>query len=329
MQLSEKTKNILSVFLRFGLSAILLSYLYFKIDIDKTVQVVKQADIKFILYALAIFLIIHVFILIRWRILIMALGLKVSVFTMVRYFFIGLFGNLFLPSAIGGDVIKTIGLCSSSDQKPAVVASVLLDRLSGFAGMIVVAFISFILGYHLIRDVSLLISILVLAGGSLTIATILFNEKLYSFCCRIFGAFPRVKKALMNMHYDIVLLKDDRSAIYKAVGISCICQIFLGIAFYLIGKALHQEIMFISFFIFVPLICVVSCLPSIGGLGVREAGAAYLFAKVGVASGISVSISLINFLFMVIVGVGGWLFFMTTKSTPTLETNVESDISVA
>lgn len=314
MPLNEKAKNILSTISRFGLSAILLIFLFTKIiNVEETIKVVKQADLTFILYALAIFAVIHLVLLIRWGILIKALGLKISTITMVRYFFLGLFGNLFLPSAIGGDVIKVIGLCGSSEQKPAVVASVLLDRLSGFAGMILVAFVAFVGGYHLIRDFSLLVSIMVLACISLAVFAVLFNEKLYSFCCKIFSAFPRVKKALMNVHYDIVLLKDNRSAIYKAIGLSSLNQIFLGITFYFVAKALHQDILFISFFIFIPLICVASCLPSIGGLGVREAGAVYFFAKVGVPAGISASITLTNFLFMILFGVGGWLFFMITK----------------
>ena len=62
-----------------------------------------------------------------------------------------------------------------------------------------------------------------------------------------------------------------------------------------------------------PLICVASSVPSIGGLGVREAGTAFLLAKVGVDSGVAVSISLINFLFMVLVGLLGALIYWLTK----------------
>jgi len=255
------------------------------------------------------------FFIIRWKLYVKALGIEASNLKISRFFFIGLFGNLFLPSAIGGDVIKTVGLCSNSSQKPAVVASVLLDRLSGFAGMVVVATVSFVLGFSLINDLSLSISILGMAVVSSMIAFTLFNEKVYSFCCKIFSAFPKLKNGLMNMHYDVVLLKDNKIAILKAVGLGCLGQIFFGFVLYLIAKALHQDISFIYFLIFVPLICVASVFPSIGGLGVREAGAVFLFAKIGVASGVAVSIRLINFLFMVIIGIFGWVFFMVTKTS--------------
>ena len=145
MSLSEKSKNLLSVLLRLGVSAVLLIVLFTKIiNVEKTIQAIKQANLILIFYAFIPFSLINALLLIRWRVYIVGLGLDVSIIAMVRYFFLGLFGNLFLPSAIGGDMIKTIGLCGSSSQKPTVVASVLLDRLSGFAGMILVAFISFI-----------------------------------------------------------------------------------------------------------------------------------------------------------------------------------------
>lgn len=315
MPLGEKTKNVLSNLLRFGLSFALLAYLFRKIDIEKTTAVIKSADLTFILYAFVIFLLINFIILMRWIIFIRALGLQARFITIMRYFFIGLFGNLFLPSAIGGDVIKTIGLCRNSSQKPKVVASVLLDRLSGFAGMVLVATGAFACGSHLINDVSLVISIPVLAGISLGIAIVLFNERIYSFCCKIFSPFPKIKQALMNVHYDIVLLKNRRDAIYQAMGVACLGHITLAVMFFLVAKALHQDVGLIYFFIFVPLLCVASAVPSIGGLGAREAGAVYLFSKVGMASGIAVSISLMSYLFMVMIGLAGGVIYMTTKNS--------------
>lgn len=312
--MNEKIKSLLSFLFRIGLSIVLLSYLFTKINVEQTLSVVKSARLIYFLYAFITFGIIHYFILVRWVIFIKALELDISLLSTVRFFFIGLFGNLFLPSAIGGDVVKTIGLCTNSSQKPKVVASVLLDRLSGFAGMVVIATFSFIGGYRLINDRTLSVSIIMMAVVSSFLAILLFNEKWYSFACRVFSPFPKVKQGLMNVHYDIVLLKNKKRTILKAVGISALSQAFLAVTFYLISKALHQEVAYIYFLIFVPLICVASCFPSIGGLGVREAGAAFLLAKVGVAYGVAVSISLINFVFMVIVGVGGWIFFLLTKS---------------
>ncbi|MBI4310075.1 MAG: hypothetical protein HY591_07080, partial [Candidatus Omnitrophica bacterium] len=55
-------------------------------------------------------------------------------------------------------------------------------------------------------------------------------------------------------------------------------------------------------------------LPSIGGLGVREFGWVYLLSKVGVPQGVALGLSLINFVFMVLVGLLGGLFYVLTLS---------------
>ena len=121
------------------------------------------------------------------------------------------------------------------------------------------------------------------------------------------------------MHYDIALLKKGQKYKegIKAVLLSCVSQTIYAFTFYLTAKALHQDIPIVYFLIFIPIICVVTALPSIGGLGVREVGAVYLFAKVGVDSGIAVSMSLISFLFMIMVGAaGGAFFFYKISSLP-------------
>ena len=313
--MNDKLKNFLSLLLRFGLSAALLFYLYKKIDFEKALGVLKTASVVDLFFAGLVFIVINIILLVRWYVYVKALELNAPFVSVVRYFFIGLFGNLFLPSAIGGDFIKIVGLCMYSTQKAKVVASVILDRLSGFAGMVTVAIAAYVCGYRLMSSLSLGLPILIMAIVSVTITVILFNEKIYSFCCIVFSFLPKIKHSLMSLHYDIALLKDRKSALYKAVGISCAAQVLAALAYYFVGKALHQDIALFYLILFMPLICVAAAMPSIGGLGVREAGVAYLLAKIGVDSGVAVSISLINFLFMVAAGLIGGLIYLATKSS--------------
>ena len=313
--MKEKIKNLLSFIGRFGLSVALLWYLSTKMDIQETLRILKNADSRYIAMALALFMGTICIVLWRWLIFIRALDLSASTWTIIRYFFIGLFGNLFLPSSIGGDLIKIWGLCKDSCQKVRVVASVLLDRLSGFVSIVIVACGAFIFGYGVINDKFLFIPIVIMGLGLVVFGTILFNEKAYSFGCRVFNKIPRLKKILMDLHYDVALLKKKKRQGLQAVFLSCCSQVIFALTFFLIAKALHEPLPIIYFLVFVPLICVASAFPSIGGLGVREAGAAYLFGKVGMSTEVAVSVSLINFLFMVIVGLLGGIVYVTTLSS--------------
>jgi len=91
-----------------------------------------------------------------------------------------------LPSAIGGDIIKAAGLCARRDDKQKVVASILLDRLSGFAGMVLLALVAFIFGFRYVEGPLVLSAIAVMGAGLFVLGAILFHEGLYSFFCRIF-----------------------------------------------------------------------------------------------------------------------------------------------
>ncbi len=317
MPLKEKEKNTLSLLVRIGLSLALLFYVFSKIDVPKTIEVLKSANLTYILLAAVAFLIVNVILLLRWFIFIRALDLEVAPKNVILHYFYGLFGNLFLPTAIGGDILKAVGLCQSSTQKPRVVASILLDRLSGFASIALIAITAFLFGRNLIGDNTLVIPIVLMGVVSATLAATLLNESIYSFFCQAFNRLPRFKKNLMAMHYDISLLKQSHKSKegIKAILLSAVSQTTFVCCYYLTAKALHQDIAIIYFLIFVPIICVVASFPSIGGLGLREVGAAYLFGKIGVASGIAVSLSLINFLFMVMVGIVGGVLYVYTLST--------------
>jgi len=315
MDIKKNAKDIFSFLFRIALSLIILSLVFSKIDMDRTKAILASANIGLIMCSFSVFFFVNVAMLFRWFVFIRALNISVSICAVVRNFFLGLFGNLFLPSSVGGDILKTFGLCKESANKTRVVASVLLDRLSGFAAIVIVSICSFAFGYRYIGDTSLLVPISLIAVGSLFVVLVLFNKRIYSFFCKVFNRFPNFKKSLMNLHYDITLLKDRKRQGLEAIGLSCLSQLVFAFAWYLIARALHQDINLIYFLIFVPLTCVASSLPSIGGLGVREAGAVYLFGKVGVAQGVAVSISLITYFFMVLIGVIGGLFYVSTLSS--------------
>lgn len=312
MTQKKAKKNIFSLLLRIALSFGLLAWVFSKIDIEHTWSVIQTANLGYLAWACSVFFFINIIVLVRWFVFIKALNLDARMQDVVKWFFIGIFCNLFLPSAVGGDVIKTIGLSRVVHQKPKVFASVVLDRLSGFAGIVVVAAIMFVVGYEQIPDRSVGWSIISMTIVSLSITAVLFSHRIYSFFCKIFNRWPSVKESLMSVHYDIALMKGKVGEGVLSILLSCAAQLLLAYVYFVIAKALNQNVDFLYFLIFSPLVCVVSALPSIGGLGVREMGWAYLLGKVGVAQGVAVSISLINFLFMVLLGlIGGAMYVYT------------------
>jgi uncharacterized protein (TIRG00374 family) len=312
--MNDKIKEWLSFAGRLALSAVLLWWVFSMVNWPDTITALKNADMGLLVWAFIIHGALQLLVLIRWSIFMKALSFEAPIGQVCRYFFIGLFCNLFLPTSIGGDLVKAYGLARGAGQKPKVYASVVLDRLSGFAGLVLVALVAYVAGSRLIDAPSVLVPITVLTLMSLAIGGMLFNERIYAFFCGVFLKVPRVHKALMDMHADVLLMKGRKRTGLGCILLSCAIQILGAFMYFLIARALHQEVRFVYFIIFAPIVSAVTFLPSIGGLGVREFGWVYLLAKVGIGQGIAVSLSLISFFFIVAVGVLGGVFYVTSPS---------------
>lgn len=311
-EMSERVKDTLSFLGRLLLSAVLLGWLFRYIDWQDIINAAKQADAGLLWWAFAIMLVTQFVVLVRWMIFMKALELKAPFSNICRYFFIGLFCNLFLPTSIGGDLVKAIGLSRGVGQKPKVFASIVLDRLSGFAGLVIVALVSYLIGSTIIDAPAVIVPISVLTVLSLGIGGLLFSERVYAFGCKIFIRFPRVHKALMDIHADVLLMKGKKRTGLACIAISCVIQIMGAYMSYLIGMALHIQADFLHYLIFAPIVGAVTFLPSIGGLGVREVGWVYCLAKVGVDKGLAAGLSLITFFFTIICGLVGGIVYVTT-----------------
>lgn len=88
----------------------------------------------------------RMFVSLRWFILLRAAGVRIGFFTSLRLVFMGLFASNFLPTTIGGDLVRLAGLIALPAQKTrsnarvdsaVAAASLVVDRLVGMAGMAV------------------------------------------------------------------------------------------------------------------------------------------------------------------------------------------------
>jgi uncharacterized membrane protein YbhN (UPF0104 family) len=315
----QELKKIFSIILPCLLSVGLLVWLFVTIDFKHMWEVVKGSDMRYMSAAGIIFFLINFLIIWRWRILMKAVGLKTKRMASTRWFFLGLFCSLFPISPVGSDVIRGLGLAGETGHKPKVFASIVLDRLSGFAGIVILAAVAFFFGRNIVANKLVIIAIAAMSIISLGIAVVLFSHRIFSFACKAFATWPKVKDSLMRLHFDIVLLKGKQKQGLESIVISIVAQIILAVEFYLTAKGMHQDIALVYFIIFSPIVCVVTALPSIGGLGFREIGWVSLLFLVHVPKEVAGGLSLINSAFTIIAGLLGGLFYVSTLSSGRLQ----------
>jgi len=315
----EKAKQMLSFLLRFGLSAALLIYLFQKDDLIKAVADIKNANLTYLALALFCNIIIYGILLLRWNMIIKGLHLALPLKRVAKWFWIGMFFNLTLPTSTGGDIVKAIGLCKGTHDRAKVIASILLDRLFGFIAITLVAFVSYFAVHQIANNHLLLITIIVLFAVSWGGLLFLLNEKLYTFMCGIFNRLPRIKEKLLKFHQAIILIKNKAGLMGAVIALSCLSQALLGLSYFFTAQGLHQNVNVVYCIAFAPLVCVASSMPSVGGFGFRESALVCLFLKVGLLAAKAKSIALLNSLYLILLGLVGACVYVSSVFTRRLQ----------
>jgi uncharacterized protein (TIRG00374 family) len=312
-----RLKKLLSLILRLVISAVFLIFLFKfnKIDLHALINDIKCADRLFLALGFIIFPIVHILSFLRWQMLLKATGIKIPLKKLISSFCGGVFFNIFLPSAIGGDLVRTADLVAHTQKAKQIIATVFLDRLSGYIGLVVVALFAIFFGGSLINDKFVFLSMFVIIILLVVMLLLLFNSFIYTRITR-FLSVPgagRIKEMIREMHHEIHIFRDHRRMIASNLVLSMIIQAVFPVSVYFIGRSLGINISPIYFLIFLPIIGAITLLPiSMGGLGFRESLYVVYFAKAGVIKQLALAMSLLSFSFIVFYGaIGGVIYVLT------------------
>jgi uncharacterized protein (TIRG00374 family) len=308
-------KKILFFILRLCVSVALFIFLFKKIDTKVLLSNIQTAD-KFILTgAFLICLLSLVFAFLRWNMLLATLGITASLKRRIASFAGGNFFNYFLPSTIGGDLIRTFDLALHTKKTREVVATVLLDRLSGYVGLEIVFLAALLLGWKLVPMKIIFLPAILITLLLIALLLLIFNNFFYSrlnwlFSLPLCGKFG---EALKSLHEELHIFRKNKTAIIYNVLLSVAIQIISPLSAYVIALSLGLRLSFLYFLIFLPIIAVITLLPiSLGGMGFREFLGVYFFATVGVPKDVSLAFSLIGLFMVLTYACLGGLFYVFT-----------------
>ncbi|MBI1793586.1 MAG: flippase-like domain-containing protein [Chloroflexi bacterium] len=96
----------------------------------------KKISFANMLFAIGLIVASRLFVIGRWYILLRSGGVKISFADTTALTFTGLFSANFLPTTIGGDVVRLAGAMQMGFDRAVCLASIAADRLVGMLGMI-------------------------------------------------------------------------------------------------------------------------------------------------------------------------------------------------
>ncbi len=99
------------------------------------IAALESISIWYLLAAILAMLVSRIFVAGRWHALLRSADLNISFARTTSLTFTGLFASNFLPTTIGGDVVRLAGAMQLGYDRAICLASMIADRLIGMAGM--------------------------------------------------------------------------------------------------------------------------------------------------------------------------------------------------
>jgi uncharacterized membrane protein YbhN (UPF0104 family) len=249
--------------------------------------------------ALAVYMTLHLIGVVKWRLLVNVAGAGLTFPRAVRAYYWGLFGNTFLPSIVGGDVVRLGMAMKEARSKTGLVLGSMIDRFLDIIGLVLVAGIGawlspLALDAQSRRIFVAIISLLTVVGVLSVIAVVFFPVRRLPF---------RVRRKLVQLRHAIRATTGNRWALGTALALGGLLQSLLVVLNWGLGIAIGIQIpLYVWLFVW-PLAKISGLLPvTQGGIGVREAAQAALFAPFGVSAAKAVATGLV---FEVVIITGG------------------------
>lgn len=265
--------------LRLAASVVLLAVLFQIVPWSEVRAHATRLPFQTWLAILVIFVAGHGLGVVKWRTLVNACRARVPMRAAVRAYFAGLFANLYLPSIIGGDVLRGALIGRGSGRPEAAVLGGIADRLLDIATM------ALLVGGGLLTVGAVVPGAVGQAATALAIVGVLGAALFLPLAVRRpLKSWPR--KARRPIGRSLVALRRlSRSpgsaafAMLLSIGIQSLFVLLNA----WIGRSIGIDVPLGVWFVAWPLAKLVALLPvSIGGLVVREAALAGVLNQFGV-----------------------------------------------
>ena len=284
-------KNKLLGIFQIIVTVFFIYYTLSKIGLNKILEVIKSADLLFILFASIVYFLSQIISSERLWFILKENNLIISSKENIKLYMIGIFYNFFIPGGVGGDAYKGVLMNKKFQWSLKKIYKLLiLDRLIGFGVILclIIVFSGFILDLEFISEFNFVLAplyALLFFVGRVLVQKIFNNEIVYT------KAFF-ISHTIQTLQFGSIIL------ILFSLGVTNNYFTFLYI--FLISSVL-------SIF-------------SFGGIGIREYVFFTLASNTAVGPDIATSVGLIFTFSALISSVPGLFFLIKIKSKKKLST---------
>jgi uncharacterized protein (TIRG00374 family) len=302
-------------------SAALLYFVLRSIDLPSFWARVKGMHPAWILLALAAYAATQSIGVWRWNRLLRAQHIEVEPRRLTESIWVSMFFNNFLPSNIGGDVVRIADTAPAAGSKTLAMTVILVDRVLGLTALVIIAssgaLVASLLGVHIPGARWLWIASAFVAVAAISVIAMpqLVGDAV-SHALRPVRALkkPWLTERVQRLEDAVIRFRNAPSAVAGAFAGAMVVQITV-VAFYLLtAEGLSVPLPIFLGAVLIPVSLVVQMAPvSINGFGVREAVFAFFFRRFGLPTDAAVALSLVSTGMVLGLSLVGGFFFLRRR----------------
>lgn len=275
-----------------GITLALLALVLRRVGLADLLDTLRGADLRYLALSVLVTPLLAGVSVAKWQALLRAEGHDVAFFYLVKLYLAGYFFNYFLPSNVGGDVVRIVEVGSHIGDHARGAASVFMERFTGLLVLALLAVVSFLTNLTLFDDRALTLALALALAGVGGIVWLVLDPRLLSTVERV-ARFKLAQAALgkFRRFYDALhAYRGRRRALVTAFLLSLVFYVLAILNVWLCSLTFHQPVSLLDVAILVPIIMVVAMLPlTFNGYGLQEWAYVLLYPRIGLPATVGLS----------------------------------------
>jgi len=309
--------------LKLSVSLILLFVLSTKIDMAQLWVTARLASVPWLLVALVVYAGSSAVAVWRWNLLLKTQRVEITGRSLLGSYLVAAYFNNFLPSNIGGDVIRIADTARVANSKTLAATVVLMDRVLGLIALVFVAALGATVVGRLHQAAAPIWAVWLWAGffaGAAATTPAIFAPAAIGRLLRPLTVFHAewVSDRITTLIAALARFREQPAVLLAAFAGAVSVQAALVLFYFAVAYALHLDVALSDLAVVVPVSFVVQLLPvSVGGFGVREAFFSYYFHRIGQPIEDAVLLSLVAQATLMLFSLSGLAVYIWRNRHPT------------
>jgi glycosyltransferase 2 family protein len=296
------------------LTGLAVAYLVWKVDLDDTIEVLRNTDLWWFGLAIVIMTVTAMPMALRWKWLLAARGMLDSFWWLTRAYFVSYTASQILPTSIGGDAVRVLETSRRHPGRLAdVTAIVLLERGLGGAATVLLGAIGFLLAIGRYDTGAYIWLELMFVLGTILLAVLFFSRRVRPLLSRSTPLLARVKleRPLRSFYEGVHAFRNHGRLLGAAFTLTFTLQAIRILSIWACCKAVGIDLSPLVYYVMGPLFFLVLLVPfTLNGFAVREAFFVSFLGQLGVNADAAFAAGFLFFLVTVAMALPGGVILL-------------------